>query len=749
MVWKSALRQHSRGTFSDALSSHSRQVVVSSPAELQVREIASKIGLQEDSEVLATVCNKMRKEFVVEEWQLPALDSRQWEKMHAPIGLAVAVKHISSYRLREQLNRRSLLEQEQEQELEQNLNNNSQVHNETKPEQRNLHVIEKEEDPLAFSSPHKTIATTIPSLDGPSKEEKVRDGIEFQAENSGGNDPVQARTTFIDTSTTINTDGKINDEPHKIKNVVTANDNKKSCDANHPIMASDDIEKDHAFSEDCDDWLKLTKVEMPNEDQEELTKEECNKVEDETTTPVSKIDNNFNDSNNVTDSTARQASPAPAMAVAQTSTESLDEIAKLAPSSVEKEPVDSLELETSMPSALVETKQEDIQDGIEPTDGIEREIPTTIEKNTESAQVNNEPSNILTEVKREQGTSEADIKPIDSESATTPKQVEQKETPNAEIHSGKERESLTAELVIDPNTAQGEEIPDAYSSDSESDDNTNTNIFSDIGNSVSFSEDEDYQIPANKETAKLDCLLDPLDNSEEFARLSSSDPGTNRLLYPDNGSDDITVHVSNVSPECKMSAAKKIKTIYRHEYDRDTSSFQIETSTLQDILAQLPDDDHRSILSQLMIMTNARDRNLRINIAFQIQDSLVDLIAKNNMDVEPAKAVQLIFHLSRLKKSYRIIFGKSVFKAMSKLYKRSEKLNKKNSYRKNEDKSRQKSSPKKEEKKLKRKNSLRKNEEKVKQKDSPSKKEENSSIADLEIPTIENQEVSQQKEITR
>lgn len=181
----------------------------------------------------------------------------------------------------------------------------------------------------------------------------------------------------------------------------------------------------------------------------------------------------------------------------------------------------------------------------------------------------------------------------------------------------------------------------------------------------------------------------------------------------------------------------------------DTSSFQIETSTLQDILAQLPDDDHRSILSQLMIMTNARDRNLRINIAFQIQDSLVALIAKNNMDVEPAKAVQLIFHLSRLKKSYRIIFGKSVFKAMSKLYKRSEKLNKKNSYRKNEDKSRRKSSPKKEEEKLKRKNSLRKNEEKVKPKDSPSKKEENSSIADLEIPTIENQEVSQQKEITR
>ena len=75
-----------------------------------------------------------------------------------------------------------------------------------------------------------------------------------------------------------------------------------------------------------------------------------------------------------------------------------------------------------------------------------------------------------------------------------------------------------------------------------------------------------------------------------------------------------------------------------------------------------------------MIMTNARDRVSRTNLAFQVQDSLVALIEKHEIDVEPAKAIQIIFHLSRLKKSYRIIFGKSLFKAMSKLYKRSEKL---------------------------------------------------------------------------
>lgn len=100
----------------------------------------------------------------------------------------------------------------------------------------------------------------------------------------------------------------------------------------------------------------------------------------------------------------------------------------------------------------------------------------------------------------------------------------------------------------------------------------------------------------------------------------------------------------------------------------------METAALQRILVELPDDDHRSILSQLMIMSNARDRVSRTNLAFQAQDSLVALIEKHEIDVEPAKAIQIIFHLSRLKKSYRIIFGKSLFKAMSKLYKRSEKL---------------------------------------------------------------------------
>ena len=103
----------------------------------------------------------------------------------------------------------------------------------------------------------------------------------------------------------------------------------------------------------------------------------------------------------------------------------------------------------------------------------------------------------------------------------------------------------------------------------------------------------------------------------------------------------------------------------------ESSSFEIETASLQKILVDLPTEDHRSILSQLMIMTNARQPQ-RTNIAFQVQDSLVALIETHEIDMDPAKAVQIIFHLSRMKKSYRSIFGKSLFRAMSKLYKQSE-----------------------------------------------------------------------------
>lgn len=248
-------------------------------------------------------------------------------------------------------------------------------------------------------------------------------------------------------------------------------------------------------------------------------------------------------------------------------------------------------------------------------------------------------------------------------------QIDDNDDRNASVH-------LTAAMIEETlkkeyaETRIKEETPATSSSDSESD--CNTNIFSAIGTSVSFSEDE---------TTQQDCSLNLLEISGGDTIVSTKSDTSLLVFHDDYDDDDITVPISNVSPECRRSATKRAqqKRKYRHEYNREqTSSFEIETATLQNILVQLPDDEHRAILSQLMIMTNARDKASRINIAFQVQDSLVTLIETHRINADPGKAVQLIFHLARLKKSYRVIFGKSLFKAMSKLYKRSEKLKEKN-----------------------------------------------------------------------
>ncbi|MGK3735256.1 MAG: hypothetical protein ACI90V_002096 [Bacillariaceae sp.] len=78
-----------------------------------------------------------------------------------------------------------------------------------------------------------------------------------------------------------------------------------------------------------------------------------------------------------------------------------------------------------------------------------------------------------------------------------------------------------------------------------------------------------------------------------------------------------------------------------------------------------------------MIMANARDEVSRTNIAFQVKNYLLNTIEKCEIEIDSDKAIKLIFHLARLKKPHRSLFGKSLFKAMSKLFKRTEKLKEK------------------------------------------------------------------------
>jgi len=585
MVWESPPRLLGQFGVDEASPS---EKLLSSPAEIQVREIASKIGLLEDSEVLAAVCQRMRKEYVVEEWQLPDLDSRQWEKMNAPIGLAVAVKHISRQRI-----------QEQELQIQQLLNGSL----------RSTYSEEKEEDDVEPENARKEIEAKPTSHDGP-------------AGSKSGQSDFRAQTTSSIAST-ISKDKESEKEQTEEEKVAQMSEKDQYDERNPPPPGFD-----KRFIEDCADWLKLI-IPTASKDEETLSTEEATitapKIDSKDDGNHTRGDNNKNDHIEGNDSMVKPTSFSKLEEVAQAKIES-----------------DSLEQEDSTPSVVDENKK------IKP--GIEQESSTI------SAEVEREHQKLQLETEPTEST--------DSDGVIVPKKIKN----DSEKGGDNATNSIKLEKQLEKSfeTAEKEETKDVNSSDSELEDNAN--IFSGIPNSASFSDDEDGPEPVDEEN------IPQLTEGTQISSMSSHE--TTLLLYPDNWADDITVAVSNVSPEVRRLAMnrKKETTKYQNEDDGDASSFEIETAALQKILVELPDDDHRSILSQLMIMSNARDRVSRTNLAFQVQDSLVALIEKHEIDVEPAKAIQIVFHLSRLKKSYRIIFGKSLFKAMSKLYKRSEKL---------------------------------------------------------------------------
>jgi hypothetical protein len=137
---------------------------------------------------------------------------------------------------------------------------------------------------------------------------------------------------------------------------------------------------------------------------------------------------------------------------------------------------------------------------------------------------------------------------------------------------------------------------------------------------------------------------------------------------PDDADDDMTVVASNVDPTCnkEQSASKESDVV---DGKPAVTSCQIETTHLQHILRQLPDKDHRAILTQLMIMTNARGRASRIKLAMDIKDVIEASAEDHDVPKKTTeKAIQLVFHLARLKSEIRVLFGKSIFKAMSKLH---------------------------------------------------------------------------------
>ncbi|CAJ1936309.1 unnamed protein product [Cylindrotheca closterium] len=66
----------------------------STPSEQVVRQVATIIGV--DDAIVDNVCKRMEEEFILQEWQMSALDASEWKALEAPIGLAAAIRKLAS-----------------------------------------------------------------------------------------------------------------------------------------------------------------------------------------------------------------------------------------------------------------------------------------------------------------------------------------------------------------------------------------------------------------------------------------------------------------------------------------------------------------------------------------------------------------------------------------------------------------------------------------------------------------------------
>ena len=539
MVWKSPLRQHSRSSESEVSSSPS-QPLLTSPAEIQVRDIASTIGLHEDSEILATVCHKMRKEYVVEEWQLPVLDSRQWERLHAPIGLAVAVRHMSAHPFREQRLQLPFRERPND--------DDTQIFVAKGGEQKSLRIVEGKKNHSLALSYHKiedTAKTPAFSHTKPSQG-KEEQNIEmqrktiFRGDLTGPGpdlDITEAISPSVFEAYTATTNKRIQGKTIETENLARANKQEEGDGRNNAPLASNDMKENNEFSEACTDWLELDPTNTKEEEQKSR-EEESKHVG--MVTSISVINNNNGAGLDEENGDLRTTlTPGTTEETIETVNRKIIE-QNTRGTKTGSESADCLEWE----------KQEEAQIGIS--------VDVEVEGEGEAAEVE------ITTLKNAEACS-------DSKQLKTAKEEEAQLQKTPDGHKG-DSVSIPIEieglLETDPGTAKREEPPETSSSDSESE--GNTNIFSGIENSVSFSEDEDDSGPNDKEASKLGCLLDQLESVEDSAISSRDDTETNLLLIPEYGADDITVPISNVSPGCRKAASERKKRIrkYHHEYDR-------------------------------------------------------------------------------------------------------------------------------------------------------------------------------------
>jgi len=77
-----------------------------------VREASETIGMNVEDPLLDDLVDKLRKEFIVHEWQVARLDSFQWQALGAPMGLAIAMQALVEEALSVEQKRSSKKDQE-------------------------------------------------------------------------------------------------------------------------------------------------------------------------------------------------------------------------------------------------------------------------------------------------------------------------------------------------------------------------------------------------------------------------------------------------------------------------------------------------------------------------------------------------------------------------------------------------------------------------------------------------------------
>ena len=657
------------------------------------------------------VCQQMRKEYVVEAWQLPDLDSRQWEQLKAPIGLAVAVKHIATQRrfLSPERNVVLLQEEEKEQEVADNM---MCCDDAIFPSSSLGWSSEPKEETQETEAETKT-ASEENNLGSKADEENVDEQIS------------SVKTTVNAANNTVEEVTKAAEAQKKV--AVAENQPYDEKD----VQSFDPSEKKTGFIEEYTEWLKQVIVASTDDNEKSLSTKADPPSPHDSTTLVPEIENDNTDDQPQSELYSKEE---------QTSIEAFDECDPRITAAFQDKVLDSsgatkitekLAVDASETTMIAHSNPEIAHfDNQSNNPSSESEIITTDSKDTQRTRGraasfdSSMEEEFSKEIKEEFSSSLSET--MESETQTIPQQnissVESTESDSSSAYLEYDYKE-TIKAIDDPKEYTQQvihanvEMEETQDGDSDTESEINRNIFSSIPKSASFSEssedgpEEDRGEKGGEEQGEAEAVVVEEDEEvedyvnevevkeeeeeeevEDYVNLPDKESPHDEQMEsapisiirkketPDNFSDDITVAHSNVSPEGKQSASKRRNNarIYPHEYDRgeSSSSYLVETASLQNILVELPMEDHRTVLSQLLIMTNARDRVSRTNLAFQVQDTLVALIEKHQIDVDPGKAVQIIFHLSRLKKVYREMFGKSLFKAMSKLYKKSEKTEK-------------------------------------------------------------------------